>query len=67
MIVLRRLQMVTAFVTDLRHFRAARVVSEFTVDAKRLGETMARNRGANVKIFTHLPDALAWLGWDKPG
>ena len=63
--VVRRLQMILAFVTQLRGFRVAGVLSETTVDAKRLGETMARNRGANVKVFTRLPDALAWLGWDK--
>src|SRR5882672_9503936 len=44
--VLKRLHMIMAFVTHLREFRVAGVVSEYTVDPKRLGETMARNRGA---------------------
>ena len=65
--VLRRLQMIIAFVTHLRGIRVAGVLSEATIDPKRLGETMARNRGANVKIFTRLSDAIAWLGWDKSG
>ena len=65
--MLKRLQMITAFVTYLRGYRVAGVLSEFTVDPKKLGETMALNRGANVKVFTRLPDAIAWLGWDKSG
>ena len=63
--VLSRLQMIMAFVTQLRGFRVAGVLSESTVDPKKLGETMARNRGANVKVFTNLPEAMAWLGWEK--
>ena len=62
--VLRRLQMILAFVSHLRGFRVAGILSESSVDPKRLGETMARNRGANVKVFTSLPDAIAWL--DRP-
>ena len=62
--MVRRLQMIMAFVTQLRGFRVAGVLSEITVDPEKLGETMARNRGANVKIFTSLPDAIAWL--DRP-
>ena len=65
--VLRRLQMIMAFVTHLRGFRVAGVLSESSVDPKRLGETMARNRGANVKVFTHLPDAIAWLDGPASG
>ena len=64
--VLRRLQMIMAFVTNLRGFRVAGVLSETSVDPKRLGETMARNRGANVKAFTSVDEAMAWLGWGKP-
>jgi len=63
--VMRRLQMITAFVSHLRSFRVAGVLSEFTVDPKKLGETMARNRGANVRVFTRVADAMAWLGWRK--
>jgi hypothetical protein len=65
--VVRRLQMILGFVASLRGFRVAGVLSETTVDPKRLGETMARNRGANVRVFTKLPEALAWLGWGKSG
>jgi hypothetical protein len=63
--VLGRLQMILAFVANLRGFRVAGVISEANIDPNRLGETMARNRGANVKVFTTLPEAVAWLGWDK--
>jgi hypothetical protein len=31
------------------------------VDPKRFGETVARNRGANGKVFTDLGEAKAWL------
>ena len=64
--MVRRLQMIMAFVTQLRGFRVAGVISEITVDPGKLGETMARNRGANVKVFTSVAEALAWLGWDRP-
>jgi hypothetical protein len=63
----QRLQLIMAFVTHLRDLRVAMVVSETTIDPKRLGETMARNRGANVKVFTNAPEALAWLRWNPPG
>jgi hypothetical protein len=59
--MIQRLQMVLAFVARLHSFRVAGVVSEITLDPQRLGETMARNRGANVKVFTRLVEALAWL------
>jgi len=65
--VVRRLQMIMAFVTQLRGFRVAGVLSEMTVDPQRLGETMARNRGANVKAFTRVPEARDWLGWEAAG
>ena len=32
------------------------------LDAERFGETVAVNRGMNVKAFENLPDALGWLG-----
>ena len=31
------------------------------VDPKRFGETVAVNRGLNVKVFTDIKEALAWL------
>lgn len=65
--VIRRLQMILGFVASLRGFRVAGVLSEYTIDAQKIGETMARNRGANVRVFTKLPEAMAWLGWEKPG
>jgi hypothetical protein len=65
--IICRLQTIMAFVTHLRGFRVAGVLSEITLDPKHLGETMARNRGANVKVFTNVPDALAWLKWISPG
>jgi len=64
--VFERLQMILAFVAHLRGFRVAGVLSETTVDPDRLGETMARNRGANVRVFLQMADALHWLGWDPP-
>lgn len=64
--VFRRLQMILGFVASLRGYRVAGVLSEKTVDPKRIGETMARNRGANVRVFTKLPEAIAWLGWEAP-
>jgi hypothetical protein len=65
--VLQRLQMILAFVASLRGYRIAGVISEANIDPQRLGETMARNRGANVKVFTRVPEALVWLGWNKTG
>jgi hypothetical protein len=65
--LMRRLQMIMAFVTHLHGFRVAGVLSELTIDPKKLGETMARNRGANVRVFTKVAEARAWLGWDKAG
>jgi hypothetical protein len=59
--MIQRLQMVLAFVARLHSFRVAGVVSETTLDPQRIGETMALNRGANVKVFTRLPEAVAWL------
>lgn len=31
------------------------------VDPKKFGETVAVNRGLNVKVFTEIKEALAWL------
>ncbi len=59
--MMQRLQMILAFVAKLRSYRVAGVLSAETMDPQRLGETMARNRGARVKVFTALADAEAWL------
>jgi len=59
--MVQRLQMILAFVAKLHRFRVAGVLSEETMDPQRLGETMARNRGARVKVFTTVADAEAWL------
>lgn len=32
-----------------------------TVDPRRLGEVVARNRGGNVRVFTDYDEARAWL------
>jgi len=31
------------------------------IDEKRFGETVARNRGVNFRVFTNVEDALEWL------
>ncbi|HEX4959155.1 MAG TPA: STAS/SEC14 domain-containing protein [Lacibacter sp.] len=35
--------------------------NEPLIDKNRFGETVAVNRGVNIKVFTELNDALAWL------
>lgn len=35
-----------------------------TLDARRLGETVALNRGMNLRVFDNLADAAAWLDID---
>jgi len=42
----------------------AYVLHEPVLDPLRLGETVAVNRGVNVKVFEEEPDALDWLGLD---
>lgn len=37
------------------------VVHEEQADPERIGKLVARNRGANVEVFTELTDAQAWL------
>ena len=44
---------------------AALVGSAPLVDRRRFGESVARNRGANVGVFTDLGEAMAWLR--RPG
>lgn len=39
----------------------ATVGSAATIDPKRLGEMVARNRGGNVRVFTDYDEARAWL------
>jgi hypothetical protein len=43
----------------------AYVLREPVLDPDRFGETVALNRGMNVKTFKTLPEALQWLG--RPG
>ena len=40
----------------------AYVLNEPVLDPQRLGETVALNRGVNVKAFNNTQDAIAWLG-----
>ena len=42
--------------------RFAYVLKEPVLDPKRLGETVAVNRGMNVKVFDNPEDARRWLG-----
>ncbi len=37
------------------------------VDPKRFGETVANNRGINLKVFTDMAEALEWLGVKPTG
>jgi len=37
------------------------VGNEPVVDAGRFGESVARNRGVNVRVFSNEPDARVWL------
>jgi len=39
----------------------ATLVLEEQADPERIGRIVARNRGANVEVFTDLADAQAWL------
>jgi len=39
----------------------AMVASETLVDPRRFGELVARNRGLNVRVFTNMDEATAWL------
>lgn len=42
--------------------RFAYVLKEPVLDPKRLGETVAVNRGMNIKVFDNPEDARRWLG-----
>ena len=46
--------------------RFAYVIHEPLRDPRKFGETVAVNRGMNVKVFENLKDAFAWLGLDPP-
>ena len=59
--VMQRLQMALAVVAKLRPYRVAGVFSHATFDPLRIGETMAINRGAKLKVFTSLAEAEAWI------
>jgi hypothetical protein len=41
--------------------RFAYVGSQPLVEPQRFGETVAVNRGINLKVFTEMKEALAWL------
>lgn len=47
--------------------RFAYVLKEPVLDPKRLGETVAVNRGMNLKVFDNPEDARQWLGVDSAG
>lgn len=65
--VMQRLQMALAVVAKLRSYRVAGVFSTVNFDPQRIGETMAVNRGAKLKVFTDLAEAEAWLETQVPG
>ena len=46
--------------------RFAYVMHEPLRDPGKFGETVALNRGMNVKVFDNLEDAFEWLGLDPP-
>jgi hypothetical protein len=49
-----------------RHVRVALVGSPPFIDRDRFGETVARNRGAAVKVTYDLESAYRWLGVEPP-
>jgi hypothetical protein len=46
--------------------RFAYVLHEPLRDPGKFGETVAVNRGMNIKVFENLEDAFEWLGPDRP-
>lgn len=44
--------------------KIALVGLEPVIDKNRFGETVAVNRGVNIKVFTELGEALAWINED---
>lgn len=59
--VMQRLQVAVALVARLGPYQVAGVMTEPSLDRQRLGETMAVNRGAHLKMFTSVAEAHAWL------
>jgi hypothetical protein len=49
-----------------RHVRVALVGAHPLIDRDRFGETVARNRGAAVKVTYDLESAYRWLGLEPP-
>ena len=49
-----------------RHVRVALVGSDPFIDRDRFGETVAKNRGAAIKVTYDLESAYRWLGVDPP-
>jgi hypothetical protein len=47
--------------------RFAWVENHPMVDPKKFGETVATNRGLNIKVFTEVKEALAWLEVEPAG
>ena len=58
----QRLQVALALVKNFIGYRVAGVISTEAFDPGLLAETMARNRGGNVKMTTSLAEAKKWLG-----
>lgn len=48
-------------VAKVRGVTVALVVHGYMIDSERFGVVVARNRGANVDVFTTEADALKWL------
>jgi len=46
---------------QLRGFRAAFLLGEELTDRERFGETVAVNRGGDIRVFTDVAAARAWL------
>ncbi len=46
--------------------RYALVGSHPLVDSRKFEETVAVNRGVNIKVLTEMKDALVWLGVEPP-
>lgn len=59
---LQWLQLARALVDNFLGYKVAGVVSAESFDPRQLAETMARNRGGNVKLTTSHGEALIWLG-----
>ena len=63
---MQRLQLALALVGKFLGYKVAGVVSAESFDPRLLAETMARNRGGNVKMTTSHQEALTWLGVPPP-